>query len=145
MILGITLLLRGREQVVLRIIVDHGLGEDLVVLVALGGCKLIFHEGCYLIHLKINVREILRLYIIHSGNVVQNASEYGFIVFCHFFITSAPYYIVFKTTCKLFFSVSVKMEEGNRNYVCFFACAGLWEKRISCIMNFTVMVTHMRQ
>mgnify|MGYP000355680242 CR=1 FL=1 len=41
MILGITLLLRGREQVVLRIIVDHGLGEDLVVLVALGGCKLI--------------------------------------------------------------------------------------------------------
>ena len=73
MILGITLLLRGREQIVLGIVVDHGLGQDLVIVVALGGCKLILHESSDLVHVKINVRQIFWLYIIHSGNVVQNA------------------------------------------------------------------------
>ena len=36
MILGIFLFNRRRKQIVLRVIVDHGLGQNLVICVALG-------------------------------------------------------------------------------------------------------------
>ena len=50
MFLGIFLLLGRREQVVLRVVIDHGLCEDLVLRVPFGRSQLGVHEGGYLIH-----------------------------------------------------------------------------------------------
>ena len=35
MLFGITLLLGGREQIILCVVVDHGLGEDFVIFITL--------------------------------------------------------------------------------------------------------------
>ena len=51
MIPGILLLLRRREQVVLCIIINHGLRKQLILRVTLGGFQMLVHEGCHLIHI----------------------------------------------------------------------------------------------
>mgnify|MGYP006986289153 FL=1 len=73
MIFGIALLLRGREQVILGVVIDHGLCQDLVIIVTLCGRKLILHKRGDLIHVQVDVWKIFWFYIIHSGNVIQNA------------------------------------------------------------------------
>ena len=50
MLFGITLLFRRRKKLIFGVIIDHGLGQNLVIPVALGGSQLFFHEGCDLIH-----------------------------------------------------------------------------------------------
>ena len=51
MLSGVFLFLRRWQEIVLRIVVDHGLGQDLVVIVTLGRRKLLVHEGSNLIHI----------------------------------------------------------------------------------------------
>ena len=66
MLFGIFLLHRRRQQIILRIIIDHGLGQDAVF--GLGphcGTQLTIHKGQYLIHIQINIRNVFRLDIFY--------------------------------------------------------------------------------
>ena len=55
MLPGIALLFRRGKELVLCVIVDHGLGQDFVIIMTLGGSEIIFHKGCDLIHVKSNI------------------------------------------------------------------------------------------
>ena len=59
MLLGIFLLIWCRQQMILRIIIDHGLGKNLVIRAALEISEMTFHEGCNLIHVKVNVWNVI--------------------------------------------------------------------------------------
>lgn len=59
MLLGIFLLIWCRQQMILRIIIDHGLGKNLVIRAALEISEMAFHEGCDLIHVKVNVWNVI--------------------------------------------------------------------------------------
>ena len=50
MLSGILLLVRRREQVIFCVVVDHGFGKYLVVLMALVIFQVLVHEGGHLIH-----------------------------------------------------------------------------------------------
>ena len=100
MLPGIPLFFRRGKELVLCVIVDHGLGQDLVIIMTLGGSEIIFHKGCDLIHVKSNIGNFIGFYIIKLSNFCKNAVHHFFFVFCHRIITSAPYYIVLNTTCK---------------------------------------------
>jgi len=100
MFTGVTLLLRRREKLVLRVIVDHGLSQDLVILVTFGGGKILFHKSCHLIHVQVDIRDLIRFYIIKFSDFCKNAVHHFFFIACHHIITSALYYIVLNTTCK---------------------------------------------
>ena len=58
---------RRGKKIVLGIIVDHGLGQDLVLLVAPGRGELRIHEGGHLIHIQVNIRNIIRMDIVDPG------------------------------------------------------------------------------
>jgi len=64
MFFGIFFLFRWRKKIVFCIIVDHGLSQDLIVLMPLGCGKLGIHKCCHLIHVKIDIRDIFRFYIV---------------------------------------------------------------------------------
>ena len=53
------LLIGGREQIVLRVIIDHCLGQNLIVRIALGFRQLLIHKGRDLVHIEINIRYIV--------------------------------------------------------------------------------------
>ena len=97
---GVAFLLRRGEKLILGVVVDHGLGQDLVILVTFGGSEIFFHESSDLIHVKIDVWDFIWFYIIKLSNFRKNAAHHLFFVSCHHIITSAPYYIVLNTTCK---------------------------------------------
>ena len=50
MLFGVLLLHRWREKIVLGIVVDHGLGKDLIIFMTFTGCQFFFHKGSNLIH-----------------------------------------------------------------------------------------------
>ena len=52
----IFLLDRWGKKLILRVIVDHCLGESLIVFVALDIAQVLVHKCCYLIHIEIYVR-----------------------------------------------------------------------------------------
>ncbi len=82
------LLLHGRgKQVVLGIIIDHGLGQDLIVIVTLGGVELFLHEGGHLIHVEIYIGNIAGPHILDPRDTGQDAFQHVLRVNCHF-ITS---------------------------------------------------------
>ena len=60
MFFGIFLLDRRREQIVLRIVVDHGLSQDLVLRVALGALEMLLHKCGHLVHIELDIRDLLR-------------------------------------------------------------------------------------
>ena len=60
MFLRIPLLLRRREQIVLRIVVDHRFRQRLIFLIPFVLRKIFIHERRHLIHIKLNRRKILR-------------------------------------------------------------------------------------
>ena len=64
MFFGIFFLFWRRKKIVFRIIVDHGLCQNLIILMPLGCGKLGIHECCHLIHVKIDIRDIFRFYIV---------------------------------------------------------------------------------
>lgn len=51
MLFGILLLHRRRKQVILRIVVDHCLGKNLIIIVAATLGQTLVHESRYLIHI----------------------------------------------------------------------------------------------
>ena len=51
MFFGITFLLRRGKKFILCIIVDHSLGENLIICVTFGRNELLFHKGCHLVHI----------------------------------------------------------------------------------------------
>ena len=55
MLPGIPLFFRRGKELVLCVIVDHGLGQDLVIIMTFGGSEIIFHKGRDLIHVKIDI------------------------------------------------------------------------------------------
>ena len=65
MLPGVFFLLRRGKQIVLRVVIDHGLCQDLVVFVAFGGGQLGIHKGRDLIHVQIDIGNILGADIIY--------------------------------------------------------------------------------
>ena len=96
MLSGILLFLGRRKQTVLRVIIDHRLGQNLVVLVPLGALKLTVHEGSHLIHVKIDAGDVFGMDIVDPIQTFQNALQEILTVYCHRYHLGT-YYIVFKT------------------------------------------------
>lgn len=82
-LLGIFLFFGRGQQAVLCVVVDHGFREHLVVRVALGGRKTALHEGRYLIHVKVNVGNRFRFYMIDTLKACHDAVQQIFVVDCH--------------------------------------------------------------
>ena len=63
-----------RQKIILRIIVDHGLCQDLVRL-RISRCifQLTFHKSRNLIHIQINIGNIRRFDILNSAKAFHNA------------------------------------------------------------------------
>ena len=83
MLPGIFLFHRRRKKIVLRVIVDHCLGQDLVIAVALRRIELLIHESCDLIHVQVDIRDISRFDIIDAGEAFQDAVQYIIRIYCH--------------------------------------------------------------
>ena len=84
---GILLFYRRGKKMIFCIIVDHRLGQDLVVLISLCGGELFVHKGSDLIHVKIDVRYFFRSDIINVGQTVKNAVQYIICIYFHIIIT----------------------------------------------------------
>ena len=71
MLATVTLLIRWRQKLVLRIVVDHRLREHLILRMPLDGRQVAVHEAGYLIHVELEVRDVIggdvpdRLQIFH--------------------------------------------------------------------------------
>ena len=61
MVPGVALFLRGGKKTVLGVVVDHGFGEDLVLLVSSGRRQPAVHESGNLVHVKLQIRKTLGL------------------------------------------------------------------------------------
>ena len=70
---GIFLFMWGWQQTILCIIVDHGLGQNLIIRIALGWCEVALHKGCHLIHVQVNIRNGLRFDMIDAPETGENA------------------------------------------------------------------------
>ena len=92
---GIFFLLRRRQEAVFRVILDHGLGEDFVLGVALHAREVVVHEGGHLVHVQLDPRNVLGMDIFLGGSALHQNLKKFFIAF--HIITSRPHYIVFKT------------------------------------------------
>ena len=87
-LLGVFLLHRRRKEIVLGVVVDHGLCQDLVLAVPAGGAELALHECRDLVHVQVDIWNILRLYIVDPGDALQDAVQHVLCVNCHKFTTS---------------------------------------------------------
>ena len=85
------------EQMILGIVVDHGLGQDLVLRVAFGGLQMFFHERGHLIHIQIYIRNLLRPDVIDPVQAGEYAAQDVLRVYRHIYHL-ITHYIVFKTT-----------------------------------------------
>ena len=65
MFFAVFLLDRRWKQIVFCIVVNHGFGQNLVIGMTLGSCKLGIHEGCNLIHVKVNIWNTFRTDIVN--------------------------------------------------------------------------------
>ena len=75
MLAGIFLLLRRRKKVVLRIIIDHRFGEDLILAETTGLVQVFVHKRGYLIHIEIDIRDIRRIDQVNFINRVQQIEQ----------------------------------------------------------------------
>ena len=94
MLLAVPFVFRGRQQVVLGIVVDHGLGQDLVVFITLGIFQLIIHESGDLVHIEIDIRHIFHLDVVDGGDDIEYLSVHFFGIgshFCHLFLPAVCY------------------------------------------------------
>ena len=58
--LGVALFLRRRQKLIFRIVVDHGLGKDLIIFVPLRVLQMFIHKMGDLIHIQVDIRNITR-------------------------------------------------------------------------------------
>ena len=65
MLFRIFLFHRRGKKIVLCIVVDHGLCQDLVLVVPAGGAELALHKCCDLVHIEINIWNILRFHVVN--------------------------------------------------------------------------------
>ena len=71
MLAAVTLLIRWRQKLVLRIVVDHRLRQHLILRMPLDGREVAVHEAGHLIHVELEVRDVVggdmpdRLQIFH--------------------------------------------------------------------------------
>ena len=72
MFFTVFLLDRRWKQIVFCIVVNHGFGQNLVIGMTLGSCKLGIHEGCNLVHVKVNIWNTFRADVAE-----QCVEEYG--------------------------------------------------------------------
>ncbi len=80
---GILLLHGRREKIVLRVVVDHGLGQDLVLAVPLGGREMLVHKGRDLIHVQIDVGNLFRPDVIDVVETFKYAVQYIIRIYFH--------------------------------------------------------------
>ena len=79
----ILLLLRRGKKFVLRVVVDHGFGQDLVVGISLAGRQLGVHKSCDLVHIQRNIRDIFRGYIADLLELFHDCSQHVPCCFVH--------------------------------------------------------------
>ena len=75
MLLVVFFLVRRRDEVVLRVVVDHRPRQDLVVRIPLAGLELAFHERRDLIHIKGNVGDGVGLDVVKLAHLCKNTFE----------------------------------------------------------------------
>ena len=75
MFLCVLLLLGRRQEIVLRVVVDHRLGEDLVSGITARLLQVFIHIGRHLIHVEIDVRNIRRIDQIDFFNRVKEIEQ----------------------------------------------------------------------
>ena len=83
MLSGILLLHGRREKIVLRVVVDHGLGQDLVLAVALGGREMLVHKGRDLVHVQIDIGNLFRPDVIDVVETFKYAVQYIIRIYFH--------------------------------------------------------------
>ena len=65
MLFAVFFLFGRRYQVIFGIVVNHGFCENFVIVMALGVLQLGIHEGCDLVHIKADIRNVFRFYIVY--------------------------------------------------------------------------------
>ena len=75
----ISLFFRRRQELVLGIIVDHGFGQCLIIVVPLDRIQISLHKPCHLIHIEIQIRNILGLYIVKGVEIFNYFINHCFI------------------------------------------------------------------
>ena len=71
MISGVFFLVRRGENVIFRVVIDHGLGQQLVLRAALYLLQVGVDKGGNLIYVQINIRDIFGFHIIQPGICFQ--------------------------------------------------------------------------
>ena len=71
MLPGIALLHRRRQKLVLRIVIDHGLGQRLVLIVPLHIAEMLIHEGCDLVHVQGNGGDFIRIDVLKTLQILH--------------------------------------------------------------------------
>ena len=80
---GILFFVRRREKIVFRIVIDHRFGEDLVFLRPLAGFQMGVHECRDLIHIEVDVRDVLRVYVIDFPQFIDDVHNTFFVILFH--------------------------------------------------------------
>ena len=115
MLTGIFLFGGRREQIIFRIIIDHGFGQDLVSRMAPGLFQVLFHKRGHLIHIEVNIRDILRTDIIQTGKSIKNAFQHVRCIDCHRvhlrFLFHKPIIWFLKPDVKSFFEFCWKVDD----------------------------------
>ena len=83
---GIFLFHRGRQEPVFGVVVDHGFGDNHFIRIVAGARNALIHEGGYLVHIEIDVRNIFRLDMgetVHIGHQVLQSFFVGLFQYFH--------------------------------------------------------------
>ena len=78
-LLGIFLLVRRRKEVVLGVVVDHGLGQDLVLRVTLGLCQPLVHKCGQLVHVQRDIGDLFWFYVVKAIQTREDLPEQFFV------------------------------------------------------------------
>ncbi len=71
MLPGIALLHRRRQELVFRIVIDHGLGQRLVLIVPLHIAEMLVHKGCDLIHVQGNGGDFVCIDVLKALQILN--------------------------------------------------------------------------
>ncbi len=83
MLFGILFFVRRREQVIFRIVVDHCFGKYFVFLRPFAGFQVGVHKCRDLIHIEVDVWNVLWVYVIDFPQFVDYVHYTFFVTFFH--------------------------------------------------------------
>ena len=78
MVLAVFLLHRARKKVALCIVVNHGLRQKLVIVITLGLLEMLVQKLRHLIHVQIDIRDIIRTDIIGCFEILYKLAQVVF-------------------------------------------------------------------